>query len=363
MEKGILLTNWDCTRKANGIANKINAELLALNQWFNMTLISQVLDDSICGKIYRRLPFTRSSNNWICDERFRECDLLYIRKGEFDLNFLRFLKKFKVMNPHSKVLVEIPTYPYDREYLWKDIPFLVKDIFVRNKLSKYIDRYVTYSKDIGIFKVKTINIVNGIEIKESDKVIWREYCKDLHMIGVANLMWWHGYDRMIRGIKNYYEGAPRRKVYFHIVGDGDEKARLKKYVKRYKLSEYIIFHGPLFEDKLEDIYRKCNMAVASLGGHRKNLFLSSELKSREYLLKALPIIHSAAIDLFEQDEFPYHYKVEEDDSPINIEKILECYDLFYRSDKMANEIFDYALKNCDIKRTMKPVFNYYLEYK
>lgn len=42
--------------------------------------------------------------------------------------------------------------------------------------------------------------------------------KELHLIGVAEVHYWHGFDRLVRGLADYYRNNPEYKVYFHIVG-------------------------------------------------------------------------------------------------------------------------------------------------
>ncbi len=82
-------------------------------------------------------------------------------------------------------------------------------------------RIVTLSDDKTIFQVPTIQISNGIDAKAisiRQKVAADE---NIHLIGVATLSFWHGYDRVIEGLHKYYKnGNPNRKeLFFHIVGD------------------------------------------------------------------------------------------------------------------------------------------------
>lgn len=142
----------------------------------------------------------------------------------------------------------------------------------------------------------------------------------LNLIVVAQFAPWHGYDRLIEGIKDYYSKETTKKVYVHFVGSEEQINIYKKLVKYYHLSEYIFFHGPLFGKQLTDMFNNSDIAICGLGGHRKSIYLSSELKSREYLARGIPMISSTKIDIL-PDDFIYCLYVPSDDSPINIKII------------------------------------------
>lgn len=52
---------------------------------------------------------------------------------------------------------------------------------------------------------------------------------ELHLIGVAEVHYWHGFDRLVRGLAAYYDRGRSYKVYFHIVGELTANANGKKY--------------------------------------------------------------------------------------------------------------------------------------
>ena len=117
---------------------------------------------------------------------------------------------------------EIPTYPYDEEFkgypVDKKIELFVDQIF-RSQLAKKMDAVVTFSDAKQIFGQRTINISNGVDfdviplhqpVQHSDD--------EVHIIAVAEVHSWHGFDRFIHGLGEYYQQNPQRKVFFHIVG-------------------------------------------------------------------------------------------------------------------------------------------------
>ncbi len=137
------------------------------------------------------------------------------------------------------MLVEFATYPYRKEGLSKLA--LLSDYLFSLCLSSVIDYIVTFSDFDKIYRVQTIRIQNGIEFDNMN------YARNIHgdssinLLGVANLSIWHGYDRIIKGLKRYYSGNSRTKVHFHIVGEGLESDNLKRLTYDYELQDYVFF--------------------------------------------------------------------------------------------------------------------------
>lgn len=289
---------------------------------------------------------------------FKNTDVIYFRKPYLLLpKMISFFKKYKKLNPNGKVIMEIPTYPYESEFIGiKGKILLYYDRKYRNKLSKYLDRIATYSSDDEIFGKKTIKIINGIDCSKI-KIKSRKSCESLNLLMVAQFSKWHAVDRLLEGLK-LYDG--KKSVILHLVGNGRVIEDAKNYVKQHMLEDQVIFYGSLFGDELDSVYQKCDIGVCSLGNHRHNIFLSSELKSREYLAKGLPIVASTKIDVIEED-WPYCLYVPEDDSPVNIQNIVNFVDKVYKIKPRQEVIYDirkYAEQNCDISKTMKPVIDY-----
>ena len=93
---------------------------------------------------------------------------------------------------------------------------------------------------------------------------------------------------------------------------------------------------------------------------KKNIYLSSELKSREYLCRGLPIISSTKIDII-PNNFKYIFKVPEDNSNIDINSVIKFVQNIYVNDKIkqnstvqlvSSEIRQFAEKNCSMEIAM-----------
>jgi hypothetical protein len=179
---------------------------------------------------------------------------------------------------------------------------------------------------------------------------------DIHLIGVASMAHWHGYDRVIEGLHNYYSnGEPgKKKVFFHIAGDNSntESIRYKELVKKYNLSNYVIFYGRKTGKELDIIYNRADIAVGSLGCHRISIKNLKTLKNREYCARGLPFFYSETDVDFEHKDFIF--KVPANDSPIQIEEIIN----FVTNNKFDEvKIRKYACENLTWEKQFEKVLN------
>lgn len=279
---------------------------------------------------------------------------IYIRY-EFASNygFIKFLKNLKKKD--IKILIEIPTYPYDQELLNRNLQLRLRffiDKYYRKNLREYVDKIITFSNDKEIYGISTINISNGIDL-EKIEILKKNKSKKIRFIGVAGLSFWHGFDRFILSLKKYYENKYKEEIIFNIVGEGDKKYlnKLEKLVKENKLEKYVIFHGVKSGEELDEIYNNSDIALSSLGEYRRGLKKACILKVREYCAKGIPFILGYEDDDF-QEELPFYYKVTNDDSLLDIEEIVR----WYKNLKiLPEEIRKYAEENLSWNIKMKKV--------
>lgn len=339
----ILFIIFQKMEKSNGIAKKISYQVKALRQcgaethlcWFEDTPDGhkrRMVDDEeiqdygygIKAKILKRIAF-----GCIVDYvRRNAITHIYIRCDHhttpFLINMLRRLKK-----SGCKIAMEIPTYPYDQEY--KDLGWEYKrsfylDKLLRGTMAKSIDKMVTFSSHDTIFGRPTIRIANGIDFDSIPKRVPVERTDNtIHMIAVATIHPWHGFDRAIRGLVDYMPHQSKQRVVLHIVGEGvpyvvDEYHNI---VRENGLEEYVIFHGPLFGEKLDEVFNLCQIGIGSLARHRSGITHLRSLKNREYAARGIPFVYSEIDDDFEQ--MPYIMKVPADESNLDIESVLKFY--------------------------------------
>ena len=233
-----------------------------------------------------------------------------------------------------KCITEIPTYPYDSEFkgypLKYKIPLYIDKLF-RKALAKKMEAIVTFSNEETIFGKRTICISNGIDL-DSIPIHNPKKQKDIHLIAVAEIHYWHGFDRLVAGMGEYYKLNPNaRKVFFHVVGWEDDRGTtsngyltVEQTAKKYNIGQYVVNHGKLFGDKLDEVFNQCVFAIGSLGRHRSGITNIKTLKNREYAARGIPFIYSETDNDFEDK--PYIIKAPADESPVNIRQIIDFID-------------------------------------
>ncbi len=236
-----------------------------------------------------------------------------------------------------KSVTEIPTYPYDAEFV--GFPFMTRmglkiDQLFRHQLYQQMNAIVTFSDAEQIFGQRTIRISNGVDF---DSIPLHDYHipsdGSIHLIGVAEVHYWHGYDRLIAGLGEYYKntGNPRQ-VYFHIVGgvwksemyDSMHAPGFAELMDKYGIRDKVIFHDQLFGEELNQVFNQCCFAIGSLARHRSGISVIKTLKNREYATRGIPFIYSEQDSDF--DYQPYILKALPDETPINIQQILDYVD-------------------------------------
>lgn len=274
----------------------------------------------------------------------RRADIIYVRSfhnaNPFTIHLFHKLQKAGI-----KIIMEIPTYPYDREYV--GFPFITRlslqiDKLFRRKLARQTNAIVTFSDYNNIFGQRTIKISNGIDF---DSIPLKRNCKKdpsvIHLIGVAEVHYWHGYDRIIKGLGEYYMNSPSKTVYFHIVGGvgpsemycSQHAPGFHELITRYGIEQYVIFHGQKFGIELDKLFDTADFAIGSLARHRSHIDAIKTLKNREYAARGIPFIYSETDEDFEN--MPYIVKAPADESAIDIRKII---DFMENASYEANEI-------------------------
>lgn len=266
--------------------------------------------------------------------------LAYIRKNHISFVYMRsehnanpflirFIKRLRRMD--IKVVMEIPTYPYDQEYSgFRRKCGLLLDQLFRKSLARQLNTIVTFSNESKIFGQRTIRVSNGIDFdaiklkKQKDSSL-----DEIHLIGVAEIHYWHGFDRVVAGLAGYYKSDRYKayKVYFHIVGEfsGErERSEILPLIMGNHLEEYVILHGALYGSALDDLFDQVDIGIGSLGRHRSNITHIKTLKNREYAARGIPFIYSETDQDFEG--MPYTLKIPAEESPIDIEQVIDFYD-------------------------------------
>lgn len=287
-------------------------------------------------------------------------DACYIR---YDFSDASFIKMLGCLRPRcKKIVLELPTYPYEAE---NSVGILNKikmqiDFRYRKQLHKYVDFIVTFYEGYKeLFGIPVEVIPNGFDFSTMELVHSELLDDAIHIIAVSSMREWHGYERMIEGLRNYYAANGKENFVLHLVGNGREYGRYKELVERYGIYEHIVMEGAMHGEALNTLYEKCALGVDSLARHRSGISVLSSLKSREYGAKGIPIINSCKIDIID-DDFPYMLQVPADESPIDMEAVGRFYHGCYDSrDRMevAESIRGYIAEKASMKSTLGAVVN------
>lgn len=324
----------------NGISKKISYQLNAFRTLGMQTHIcfmdehetkKRIVDDTviadygngIISKIKKRIEFSSITSYAINNH----IDFVYIRSNHNANPFtIRMVKQMKKAG--MKVVMEIPTYPYDSEYEAQGISRQIfQDKIFRNSLAKQLDAIVTFSDYDKIFGQKTIRISNGIDFNSVRmKSSVNDTSKELNLIGVAEIHEWHGFDRIVKGLAEYYSKPQNYIIRFHIVGyffNIEIEKEFKEFIVHHHMEDYVILYGKKHGEELDELFDQCDFGIGSLGRHRVGIQKIKTLKNREYAARGIPFMYSETDSDFDQK--PYVLKAPADESSIDINSIIRFY--------------------------------------
>ncbi len=349
-----------------GIQQKIMSQIKAFNEYgLNCEKKFLPRGDEKCGiligALFSLVPGVNMFPVWQGEEEFAKLDYLYFRRPLAMTGAMRkFLKRLKERNPDIKVVMELPTYPYDGELKTVLLfPFLWKDRFNRRKLVGLVDAITVIGgedTETEIWGIPAIPFQNGYDVK-SVKIAEKPGGQShISLCCIAMFQPWHGFERLLLGMEQYYENGGQREIRCHMIGEGQELKRYQKIAESPHLKDRVIFYGRQSGGQLEELYNQMDIGVCSLGMYKINLSGSvSVLKSREYMAKGLPMVTGCKIDVFEGRNVDFICEFNNDDSIIDVNKVVSFYDKMQQKENLRATIRQFALETVDMAHTMKPV--------
>lgn len=352
----------------NGISKKISYQVNALKQCGMEVHLcymdengtkKRIIDENIIAdygsgllsKILKRIDFSAISRY----VKVNHIDLVYIRSNHnanpFTIRMVKQMKKYG-----AKVVMEIPTYPYDSEYEAQGMSKQIfQDKLFRNKLAKQLDSIVTFSDYNQIFGQRTIRISNGIDFDSVKmKTAINDTSKELNLIGVAEIHEWHGFDRLVKGLADYYSEQQNYIVRFHVVGyffSAENEKEFKYIIADNRMEDFVILYGKKHGEELDMLFDKCDFGIGSLGRHRVGIDKIKTLKNREYAARGIPFVYSETDSDFDQK--PYVLKVPADETPVDINSIIN----FYRNMSISPIEIRESIKKLSWEEQMKIVLD------
>lgn len=370
--KLLYLSTWDFSNeKTDGVCKKMLAQVKVFENAGHQVDFIYIKDGVVIYKekgINREIATVGNIKKTVAYLKMyrhikkKKYDWIYNRYGMMDAFYFRVLKR--LFQNGARIMIEIPAYPYQGERTEGFLQYLMFkwDQWYWGKLKTIVEIILTYSKHETIFGIPTMQIMNGLEVDKVHPISEKAESDDtVDLLIVANMQKHHGCERLLYGLKDYYSNGGERKILCHFVGEGIEKPYYESIVKEEQLSNNVIFYGAKSGEGLEEIYEKADIGICSLGCYKKNAFVSSELKSREYLAKGLPIITGVTIDLFEKNRGDYYLEFENNPENLNINTIIAFYDQIYASGRTKQQVIcdirNYAKDFIDIKNVMADVLN------
>lgn len=317
-----------------GVARKIDAQVAALTAaigpvetWFLRGLTVERSGETVYRQPAAPLARQRLHATGFYGAIARAApaaDYIYIRHQRCTPALLGLLAELRRQAPRRPVFVEVPTWPYEAEQVTpRDRMLGAVDRLTRDRLGRYVDRVVTFSRATSIFSIPTIQTDNGVR-PEDFPVAPAAAGEAIRMVGVANLGLRHAYDRVIDGLADYVAAGGSREVVFDIIGSGSVEGFLRERIAARGMGERVSFLGPMSGAALDAHLARCQVGVSSLGMHRINAD-TSDIKSREYCARGLPFVIANRDRDFGPD-FPFAFHAPVSDAPVDIGLVIAFLD-------------------------------------
>ena len=312
---------------------------------------------SFCG-FHRTLQLYGHLSDLCRENHF---DILYIRYPLCDWWFYRALAKSR--ENIGKIILEIPTYPYDVEneknHNWVTQFCLRQDRYLRYKLNHLVDLIVTYGnvKENRIFDIPACVIYNSVPAKTCQK-LHKEPHETLNFIAVANLMFHHRYDKVLRGMAEYLKQQDAdQRLRFHIVGDGPEKKNLANLTNELELSKYVFFHGIQTGDNLMELYKQADLGLVEFEQitDSNRIAIIDCLKYSEYCSIGLPHASSALHSCYPCNS-SFFCLANTDERAVDIRQLVD----FAKSvnlNQAQEDMYEIVMNNLTWDHSMKHVLN------
>ncbi|MBR5937465.1 MAG: hypothetical protein IKZ90_04250 [Clostridiales bacterium] len=288
-----------------------------------------------------------------------------LKNHHFDMVYFRYspigIKGYRMMKMASKVtkvVVEIPTFPPSREKQ-KGVARQVYMTF-SYAMWKRSARFITLFTGIGesakeYLGVPFINIDNGVDV---GLIPLRHPKKDgkIHLLAVASMAKWHGYDRIIKGLSQWNNSELKNTVIDLVGGEGDGSLEeWRRLAKASDVEEQVVFHGVKTGDELTALFDKATIGIGSLGLYRNGINNGSILKIREYAARGLPFIY-AHNDPHIPSDAAWCLKFSNDDTPIDMDKVYAFILSISDIEKVGNNMREYAEEYMSWEAQFKLVF-------
>ena len=233
----------------------------------------------------------------------------------------------KCRRTDTKIIMEIPTYPYYYETFKGESSLIKGAIQAAERMVgdrhyyKHCD-LIPVVKCVSDAKLKP-NMFEMYNCVNEDLPVVSHRKKDyIDIMGVGHIHHYHGYDRLIRGFASYYAKGGQEDIRLHIIGNGDELQKLKKLSAECGTEDRVFFEGVKTGEELAEFYRNTDLALGTLCLFKRGADTETAIKLSEALYQGIPVMTSGKVpmDFVGKDMI---YTVPNDESDIDADKLLE----------------------------------------
>ena len=371
-----------CRPESSGVDKKIASQIVNLKQMgVQVSIVNITQDEHVQAEDrdirYITLPgFSKSRfrliailtreyfinrSLWHVTGELDSDDILYVRFEYPFFSLLYYLRKKR----KCKIVFEHESLEPQEKLINGNYLFPVFDFIFGGSIRWYCDGIVGVTDEITTYEVKRsgdskkphLTLGNGISVESVPiKTSFSFIDSELHLLCVANVMKWHGLDRLIQGMIEY-KGTT--KINLHIVGGGSEIPAIQQMVKKLSATNQVFFYGPLYGKDLDEMFNRCDIAVGSLGIHRIGLHEATTLKAREYCSRGIPFIYGIP-DMDFPSDFPYVLQIPADESSIDMANVIRYAKTVYADLNFSMKMREYAKQSLDWSVKMVK-FKHFLE--
>lgn len=274
-------------------------------------------------------------------------DVIYLRHPGANPAMLAFLGWMKTRNPKLRIVLEVASYPLhgEAESLAQKL-IVASDATLSRLLSKFVDYVVTFGGQQEIYGIPCIPSSNGVDVE----ALPMRHTPDFdprapRFLAVASLAKWHGYDRVLRGLRDSLDSSSDFAPHVSLAGQGPASAELQALSGELGLDAHVTFHGMTTGPALDALFDGSDIGIASLGMHRIGLQSASSLKTREYSARGIPFICAGPDESFDES-FEFALRVPVGESPLDLQQIAADYaGMLERNGDPAVEMRAYAAAN------------------
>lgn len=290
--------------------------------------------------VFRKDYLVRISRDFLEKEKF---DFFLLRINYFSHKYMQMLREMKRQN--SFVMMESLSYFPGIKYSIAKAPKLYAVVhslkWQRKKIAKVVDLMLTEGRIDDYYGIPCIEFGMGVNVQglQPHHYNGRKDVLNLIMVGCTSV--YHGTDRIIASLKNYYENPANQKlIILHLVGEILDKD--KKLISESNLESCVVCYGRRYGKELEEIYDKCNISLGPLAQHRMQK-KDTGLKTKEYFAKGIPYIYTGD-EVCIEDGYPFIFQVPDNEELIDLNDVWSFYEGIRNNEEMVESMRQKAIE-------------------